>query len=189
LKPTFTFRGFTLPELLVAVALLGIISVLSWRGTDGLQRAISYSELNAGRWKALARGLDRLVLDIRQPSLQPVQAAIGGNSPWIGTHGSSGDDSFVFIRQPLAAGHAPQQIGYRLAEHRLELLLWPPHGAAPQVHTLIEAISRFDVRYLGNDQLWHEKWPAANPTELPKAVSLRVQLDEGGEIERIVAIP
>ena len=189
MKPTFSFRGFTLPELLVAVALLGIISVLSWRGTDGLQRAISYSELNAGRWKALARGLDRLVLDIRQPSLQPVQAAIGGNSPWIGTHGSSGDDSFVFIRQPLAAGHAPQQIGYRLAEHRLELLLWPPHGAAPQVHTLIEAISRFDVRYLGNDQLWHEKWPAANPTELPKAVSLRVQLDEGGEIERIVAIP
>lgn len=69
-------RGFTLVELLVAISVLALIAVMSWRGLDGMMRAqaitqnrgddVMVTQLALGQWRA---DLDALV---QVSTLRPV---------------------------------------------------------------------------------------------------------------------
>lgn len=184
-------HGFTLPELMVAVALLGILSVLAWRGIDGMQMALRRTEAGAARWQAVARALDKLVVDLRQVTREPLPLDTKPRAAWAGVAAPAGDH-MEFMRAPLVAGQPLRRIGYRLHEGRLELLLWPDASAAdapPRAETLLEAVSGFEVRYLGGDLRWHERWPQAQLEAAPRAVRVRIALAEGEHIERVVALP
>ncbi|WP_157793144.1 PulJ/GspJ family protein [Bordetella genomosp. 8] len=58
-------RGFTLIEVLVAVALMAIVSVMSWRGLDSVVRARNHMQREADRDEALLRVLGQLQQDVR----------------------------------------------------------------------------------------------------------------------------
>jgi len=50
-RPTFTRpRGLTLIELLVALALLSVLALLSWRTLDGMTRTQAVTQEHADRW-------------------------------------------------------------------------------------------------------------------------------------------
>ncbi|OZI63083.1 PulJ/GspJ family protein [Bordetella genomosp. 11] len=57
--------GFTLIEVLVAVALLAIVSVLAWRGLDSVVRTRDHVQRDADRDDALLRVLGQLQLDMQ----------------------------------------------------------------------------------------------------------------------------
>jgi general secretion pathway protein J len=56
-------RGFTLIEVLVAVALMAIVSVLAWRGLDSVVRTRDHVQRDADRDDALLRVLGQLQQD------------------------------------------------------------------------------------------------------------------------------
>lgn len=58
-------RGFTLIEVLVAVVLLAIVSVLAWRGLDSVVRTRDHVQRDAERDDALVRVLGQLQLDMQ----------------------------------------------------------------------------------------------------------------------------
>lgn len=59
-----TQRGFTLIELLVALALLALMSVLSWRGLDGMTRAQAQTRQHADQVLTLQTGLAQWAADL-----------------------------------------------------------------------------------------------------------------------------
>ena len=61
--------------------------------------------------------------------------------------------------------------------------------AAPLAEPLLEAVTGFEVRYLGGDLRWHESWPLPQLEAAPRAIRLRIALAEGERIERVVALP
>lgn len=184
-------RGFTLPELMVAVALLGILSVLAWRGIDGMQATLRRTEATAARWQAVARAVDKVVVDLRQVTQQPLPLDTKPRAAWFGNAAPAGD-RIEFMRAPLIDGQTLRRLGYRLQDGRLELLLWPTAAgvdAAPLAEPLLEAVTGFEVRYLGGDLRWHESWPLPQLEAAPRAIRLRIALAEGERIERVVALP
>ena len=184
-------RGFTLPELLVAVALLGIVSIMAWRGVDGLQRTVQHREVATARWREVARGLDKVVIDLRQVTVHPLSIDQQPPSAWHGQPGQDGD-TLQFLRAPLIDGQPLQRMGYRRRDGRLEMLLWPAGSAAdapPQAEPLIEAVAGFEVRFLGGDLRWHDVWPLKQLDPVPRAIAVRIALAEGGQLERVVALP
>lgn len=182
-----TQRGFTLPELLVAVALLSIVSILSYRGLDGLLRSVSATETEANHWRTLARGVDRIADELRLalPSSNRVEV----EPLWRGEPGTVGD-RISFLRRPRSNGEPVQRLGFRLTDGKLEMLFWRDlegKGEA-EADTLLDDVSGFELRYLDLDLQWRDSWPSVTRAPLPKAVRFRLQLRDGGSIERVVAL-
>jgi len=57
-------RGFTLVELLVALAIMAILAMLSWRGLDGMTRAYEQTQRRADEVLALQTGLAQWSADL-----------------------------------------------------------------------------------------------------------------------------
>jgi general secretion pathway protein J len=75
-------RGFTLIEVLVAVALMAIVSVMAWRGLDSVIRIRDHVQRDADRDDALLRVLGQLQLDVR---MRAPDAVLDGGVEWEGT--------------------------------------------------------------------------------------------------------
>ncbi|MCZ2497279.1 prepilin-type N-terminal cleavage/methylation domain-containing protein [Xylophilus sp. Kf1] len=71
-------RGFTLIEVLVALAVMALLAVLSWRGIDGLSRAREQARLRGDEVLALQAGLAQWGVDLdavteRQAGITPLE--------------------------------------------------------------------------------------------------------------------
>lgn len=70
------FAGFTLIELMVAISILAMIAVLSWRGLDGMMRAQQLTQARADQVLSVQAGLGQWRADldglIQQPGIAPL---------------------------------------------------------------------------------------------------------------------
>ncbi len=72
-------RGFTLVELLVALFILSLVAVLSWRGLDGMNRAQSATQARGDQVLALQVGLAQWHADLEALVPQPRQPSLDWN--------------------------------------------------------------------------------------------------------------
>lgn len=84
-------RGFTLVELLIAIALMALMATLSWRGIDGMTRAQSRMQEQAQEVLALQAGLAQWGADLDALAAQPNTASLDwdGRALRLLRHGSS----------------------------------------------------------------------------------------------------
>ena len=69
-------KGFTLVELLVALMVMALLAVLSWRGLDGMTRAQSQTQQRADEVLTLQAGLGQWKADLDALMVQPNTTAI-----------------------------------------------------------------------------------------------------------------
>jgi len=72
-------RGFTLVELLVAIAVLALIAALSWRGVDGMMRTRDALGTRSDQLQTLQTALAQWGADLDAMQTLPGQAAIEWN--------------------------------------------------------------------------------------------------------------
>ncbi len=72
-------RGFTLVELLVALAMLALLALMSWRGLDGMARAREQTETRADEVLALQMGLAQWAADLDAVVQTPQLNAVDWN--------------------------------------------------------------------------------------------------------------
>jgi len=75
-------RGFTLVELLVALLVMALLSLMSWRGLDGMARATAITQARADELVALQNGMAQFGADLDAMADLPVVAppAAGGSA-------------------------------------------------------------------------------------------------------------
>src|SRR3989339_1357733 len=71
MRHTTSCRGFTLIELLLAISLMALMTVLSWRGLDGISRAQSRLQLQSDDVLALQATLAQWGADLEAMAEQP----------------------------------------------------------------------------------------------------------------------
>jgi type II secretion system protein J len=196
--------GFTLIELLVAMSLMGISAVMAARGVEAMIRNEHQIEVEQRRWQRIARFLDRFQLDISQPSSRRLTRDGRSDSPLFGFTDSS-QGKLMFIRNPLDVGQQEQRLGYRWHEGVVELLLWPdadgtaasdpratlmdPLASLGKIHPLLSEVRSLDFHYLDRAQQWHPNWPPRTQEDLPKAIRLKLVMNDGTAITRLFALP
>lgn len=190
-----TDAGMTLIEVLVAVALLAIMSVLAFRGLDGAQRSANRLSDATERWQEVARALDRLCDDLMALQARPRRNGPGLEPALDGGGVESGPYLLALSRHSPVSGSREQRFAYRVREGRLELIQWPTVDAlaANPPYLLLRGVRHLDVSYMDDGGQWLTHWPpqAGNPASgrLPRAVMIRMTLEDIGELVRIVALP
>jgi general secretion pathway protein J len=203
-------RAFTLIEVLVALAIFAIMAVLSYRALASVIDSREQLDKETRKWRDAALFFARIEQDLQGLLNRPVRSADDTQSAPIAVNPDvTADGLLTFTRSGYAQAAgllaAPQRIGYRMKDGRIELLLWPHPDAAPrtvpQVFGVLSGVSAFTVRALDARGNWQERWPApgtggstsagagaASGEFSPLLVELDVTLKSGETLTRLFAM-
>lgn len=193
-------RGFTLIEILVAMAIFTIIGLAS---TGVLTSVINSDQLSTERFAKLEE-LQRAMLTIERDIMQIVPRAVRVNGELASAVTTGGEDLFDseadglgFVRigwhnpQMLLPRSTLQAVGYRLVENQLQRLYGNyvdnVIGYEPKVKILLSDIEDFrvsfltDIAQLEEPEDWEESYSNAT---LPIAISITIVSKTFGEIRR-----
>lgn len=200
-----TPRGFTLLELLVALAVFAIMATAAYSSLRNVLFTRAAVEEENRRLAAVQLTVYRLEQDIEQAVARSIRDEYGQPQAAM-SGGSLASDPLIFTRagwdNPLEQPRATlQRVAYRLREGRLWRLYWDvlDRGGLvePRETLLLDRVQEFQVRFLDVDNAWQTTWPppasgeerdqAAQP--LPRAVDISLKLEDWGEITRLLPLP
>lgn len=189
-------RGFTLVEILIALAILSLIATLGYRALASLTDSEVRLTAEAARWRALDGLFARLESDMRQALPREVRLGEAREPGWLAEVDAAGNTELRISRagpefepDPGAPG---QRIGYRLRGDGVEILYWPhldqPSAVVPQSYMLASEVLEFRAAFLDAAGTWRQRWPAAGEAAVPRAVRIELALADGTRIERLLAL-
>lgn len=189
-KPHSSEAGFTLVELLVALAIFAMISVagvMLLRSGSDTQIAVKNRLEDYSRLNRLYNAMEG---DLAQAIARPVRDQGGGPLPAF----MEGDAAipgalFGFVRAGWSNyDEAPraglQRVAYVLDRGALKRLSWPMlDGAAPaDAAVLVENVSAANLQFRDEKGEWRSDWTANDAASLPRAVEMRLTVQ--GQAER-----
>lgn len=191
-----SIKGFTLIEVLVAIAIFATLSVSAYQVLNQVQRSNAQSIEKTGRLKDIQRAMVIIDNDFRQMALRQFRTNGDEASENIIEWGEglleSESNAVLFARlgwlnpQQMFPRGEVSKVGYRVVADRLERVWWrypdTPVGQQGIVTPLLEGVAGIEVRFYSGDS-WLERWE--KPLSLPQAVAFSVELQDYGKIERI----
>lgn len=177
--------GFTLVELLVALAIFALISVAGvtlLRSGSDTQLAVKERLEDLSRTNRLANAMES---DLAQAIARPVRDAAGQPVPaFIESDTAISGALFGFVRAGWSNfDEAPraglQRVAYVLDDKTLKRLGWPMlDGSTPgEAATLLEGVSAAEVRFRDDAGEWRGDWTANDANTLPRAIELRLTIE------------
>jgi general secretion pathway protein J len=198
-------RGFTLFELLVAIAILAIISAMAYSGLMQVMNARQQIKVTETRLAEIQLAFLNFERDLRQVVHRPIRDQYGDERPSM-----AGQGEYLLeltrggVRNPAhVARSLLQRVAYVVEDDNLERLNWlvldQAQDSVPLKQILLKKISSVDIRFLDPTGNWSNDWPPAATSAsgsatlpqdaLPRAVSVKLDLPDVGNIERIFLMP
>lgn len=193
-------RGFTLLELLVAMAIFAVVGLAAYGGLQAVLAQQVLARENANRFREIQFAVQQLSRDIYQAVPRPVRETLGDGARGALLGDARNRYPIEFTRggwsNPLGQPRAAvQRVAYELEEDRLLRRHWfvPDHtlDEEPVDRELLTGVLEFRLRFLGAGG-WSDQWPqgldATDPAMLPMAVEFVLELEDWGEIRRLVEV-
>ena len=189
--------GLTLIEMMVAILIFAIISVLAYQSFDGLLRArdrqISIQQENNELYRALAV-LQQDLIHLRP---RPYRDQFGDQHAAYQAPTPVYDVEFVRGGLPPVSGieGGLQRVGYRVEnDGRLSRNVWPvtdPNvNTNPMQQFLLSDVRDFEVEQLDSLNFWVPTWPPLNQNlpkdQLPRMIRITLSMDDGETITRMI---
>ena len=174
--------GFTLLELLVAIAVFALMAAIAYGGLNSVMRQSEIVAGEADRLVSFQQGLQRLRHDLTFAIDRPVRDSMGSPSPaFVGTdrEGIILAFSRLGAENPwLAPRGQVERVEWRVSEGRLQRRASAPVDGITVAEdagwrTLL-TVEDFDARFFDDNDRAYPQWPPANRPEatLPHAVEL-----------------
>ena len=189
-------RGFTLIEMLVALAVFAVLGVIS---ATLMQRIVANEESLALRSERLAevqRTMRFLKRDLMQIANRPIRDLLGDPlQPVLIGHDGLMEFTRLGWRNPLQTRRSElQRVAYRMHEGALQRAYWNvldrAQGSMPVVQPLLTEVEQIEFFALDANGNEHSFWPLreqaqANPDSQLVAILMRLDCQPFGVVERI----
>lgn len=203
-------RGFTLVEILVAVAIAAILSAMAMvamsQALDNRERVRASQQ----RLVDLQFAIRSLVQDFSQAAPRPVRVPVGeGYEPAV--VGQRRNSSVVVLTRagwsnPSGMQRpALQRVRYELRDGVLYRDYWLALDAQaepqPVQRALLDRVEGFTIRYMNDGLQWQETWPPQQPSGSaspgqdmrylrwrPLAVEVTLELADWGTVTRLIEV-
>lgn len=162
-------QGFTLIEVMVAIMLMAVVSLIAWRGLDSVTRADAHLQASTEQTQALLRALNQLQLDVSlragvelAPPPTADQPPAADALPAV-TVRSSDSQGFrlELIRSAPTPGDGLQRVRWWLKGDTLYRAAAPardryPLPAPKEAVAVLSQVSDLQVRVWDNDKGWRQ---------------------------------
>jgi general secretion pathway protein J len=197
-------EGFTLVELLVALAIFAILSVLAYGGYNNSVKQNEIARASMQRLQSLQTTMRLLTQDFEQISPRPVRDVLGdGRLPAL-----VADKRDQTLFSLTRAGWTNPAGLPRGTLQRVSYLLDPDGklirqyfnvldatlANEPVRRELIDRVKSVTVRFRDSQKQWQDQWPPLNAPPVtvarsrPVAVEIRLELEDFGEITRLIEV-
>lgn len=194
--------GFTLIEVLVALAVFGVMSALAYMT---LGQTLNNSQMlneRMDRLQSIQRTMNYLSSELLQAAPRSIRADLGESEPALRSSFAA-DFSLQLTHGgwPNSAGvprSTQQRTAYRIEDEELIRYHWNVLDRTvnniPVATVLLDEIESLTFRFLQSDGEWSDQWPpvnvqaASNSTSLPRAVEITLTLPGEGELTRMVEV-
>ncbi len=208
--------GFTLIEVLVAMALTGLVSLMAYTNMDAVSRTLAITREKADNVSAVSRVFVLMARDLRQLTPRPARDQFGNyeaafyggevSTPLLALTRSGWSNPRRLPRSALQRVHylLEGDVLYRQYWHVLDRNTY----AEPIKVALLEGVDDVRLRFLDNRPdpnavgetsynplggRWKDDWElerrGQNIATLPNAVEVTVSLRDWGDIARLYEVP
>ncbi|MGB5396438.1 MAG: type II secretion system minor pseudopilin GspJ [Gammaproteobacteria bacterium] len=196
-------NGFTLLELLVAMSVFAIMSVMAYGGLSQVITNNTSAEAELERMQSVQHMMYTLTRDFSQIIQRDIRDEFGTTQPYL----VAGNDPDTVVEFTRSGRRNPaqllrsnlQRVAYQLEDNTLYRLFWSQldrvQGMEPARNELLDNIEAFDIRYLDSQAEWHTGWPALNTSvsagvaiPLPVAVEISMTLSDWGKLKRMYKV-
>ncbi|MGL6122608.1 MAG: type II secretion system minor pseudopilin GspJ, partial [Shewanella sp.] len=199
LKLTSAQRGFTLLEMLIAIAIFAMIGLASNAVLSTVLTNDEVTRAFSTRLKALQQGFGAIERDLNQMVARTPRLLEGGRGSTVFQTGNdildSESEALVFYRlgwlnpDGLLPRGSLQSVAYVVHEGQLERWYFPypepEFGAEPIKTVIIDKVLSVEYSFF-MDNKWERKVEA---TKLPKAIAIEIEIEGLGKIQRKFLLP
>lgn len=196
--------GFTLLEVMIAVSIFTVVSTLALGGYNQLISQSDRINENIARTRAIQIAVQRMVQDFAELEPRPVREPLGEAPQPVLLAEPRNNQLAELTRAGWSnpAGVARptlQRVAYRFDDGKLRRDYWlaldRTLAATPVTTVLLDKVKEVKLRFLNADRVWQDQWPtstggqATGPFVRPIAVEITIELEDLGEIVRLVEVP
>ncbi len=186
--------GFTLLEVLIAIAIFSVVSLASFTIFDTVLRGDENSKMRSERQNELQRAFLLMERDFTQIAKRTMR--INGEAPGT-SFLQTADDSFLADEQAIAfvrngwtnpglllPRSDMQSVAYRLVDETLERLHYnfvdAVVGQEPRIRPLISQVTSLSFEFYDGSK-WQKEWSGKT---LPQAIAIEIDTRDYGLIRR-----
>jgi len=191
--------GFTLIEMMIAIAIFALLSMGAYQVLQGVLRSDEISKERGDALKQLQRAMVIVERDFQQMNARNNRNddALTAMPLQAGKFMFDSDDSGIAFtrsgwRNPLSQlpRSSLQRVIYRVKDAHLERLSYvyldPAVGEEPKRKLILENVEAMTFEFY-YEKKWAETW--TNKTALPDGVKIMLTLKRFGDIERLFLLP
>lgn len=198
-----TQRGFTLLELLIAVAIFAFLALATYRMLSSVLQTDGATRAHEQQLRELVRGMAAFERDVLQAVPRPVRSPFGDEqAALLGKDGDGTSLEFTRAgwRNPMGAPRSRlQRVRWELSGEQWQRRYWgvldQAQDSQQQVQAVLDGVTAFKLRYMDRQGQWQSSWPPTDGNErerleqLPRAVELVLEHRRYGEIRRVLRLP
>lgn len=192
-------QGFTLLELLVAISIFSMLSVMAYAGLQAVIVTKESTEKTSSRVSEIQLVMMRISNDLRQAVSRGVRDEYGDLVAVMKLDNSENTLEWTRAgyRNPAGLRRSNlQRVAYYTEDKKLIRISWPVLDRAPDTEAVkqevLTEVENIEWRFYNQNNEWVTEWPQNNGNAvfipLPRAVEMNIELKDFGKLRRLILL-